>query len=197
MNIYYCQQRSDEWFKLRVGRITGTSFATMANGKTSGIDKLVYKTAAERVTGVSSDSGFSNSDMERGVELEAEARAAYEYETLTHVQEVGFIALDKFTGVSPDGLVGDDGGVEIKCPRPYTHMEYLSKGGGWKKYKWQVQGALWCSSRAWWDFVSYCPEFPAGKSLLIERVKPDAECFEKLEAGRKMLAERIEAVING
>jgi hypothetical protein len=189
-------QRSPEWFALRVGRITGTSFNTMANGTKDGIETLCLKTAAERITGVSIDEPYTNPAMENGVCLEAEARESYETTTFAPVLEVGFLELDEYVGVSPDGLVGDEGGVEIKCPQAHTHLKYRTNGGNaWLAYKWQVQGALWVTGRKWWDFVSYCPAFPPSQRLHIERVTPDAEAFKKLDEGANRCRARIAELV--
>ena len=197
MKLYDMPQRSDEWFAVRLGKITSTSFATMANGQPSTIETLCYKVAAERITGVASGNGYTNAAMEHGVETEALARLAYETRSFAAIQEVGFAELDEYIGVSPDGLVDNDGGVEIKCPQPHTHLQYLAEKTPWRSYKWQIQGCLWVTGRDWWDFASFCPDFPAGKQLLVERVVPDAAAFKKLAAGadhcRKRIAEIMEA----
>jgi len=198
MIVHAMPQRTLEWFAVRRGKITGTSFPTMANGKKASIETLCLKTAAERVTGVSCENEYSNAAMENGVEMEAMGREAYEARDFVQVREVGFVELDEYIGVSPDGLVGDEGGVEIKCPQPHTHLSYLlARGKAWTGYKWQVQGTLWVTGRSWWDFISFCPAFPLGKRLLVERVTPDAECFRKLEAGAAFCRKRIAEIVNG
>ena len=195
--IHTMPQRSDEWFAVRLGKITGTSFGTMANGKKPTIETLCLKTAAERLTGVSSDNGFSNAAMENGTETEELARQAYETTDFSVVQAVGFLELDEYIGVSPDGLVGDDGGLELKCPMPHTHLQYLTQKSPHKAYRWQVQGALWVTGRKWWDFVSFCELFPPDKQLVIERVEPDMDCFARLEAGAEHCRNRIREIMEG
>ena len=197
MKYYWdVEQRTDEWHALRLGRITGTSFTTMANGKPATIGTLCEKTAAERITGVSSESGFTNEAMERGIELESQAIAMYEAQTFAQVQPVGFIEFNDYIGCSPDGLVCHLGGVEVKCPEQHTHLGYLlSKGKAWRKYKWQIQGALWLTQRECWDFVSYNPDFPPERQLLIERVLPDEECFAKLKNGANDCSIRIRMIM--
>jgi len=198
MKTHTMPQRSEEWFAVRLGKITGTSFKTMANGRDGTIETLCLKTAAERITGVLSDGGYTNEAMENGCALEDQARQCYETTAFQFVQEVGFLELDEFVGVSPDGLVGDDGGVEIKCPQAHTHLTYLlASGKAWRAYRWQIQGALWVTGRQWWDFVSYCPDYPVKRELLIERVEPDKEAFEKLEKGAAHCRERIAAIVKG
>ena len=197
MKIHTMPQRSDEWHAVRLGKITGTSFPTMANGKLATIETLCLKTAAERLTGASSDSTYTNAAMENGTDTEALALQAYESTTFNTVRVVGFVELDEFIGVSPDGLVGDDGGAEIKCPEAHTHLRYLMEKNPHRAYRWQVQGALWVTGRAWWDFVSFCELFPPDQQLVIERVEPDKECFAKLEAGAEHCRKRISEIMDG
>ena len=197
MLIHEMEQRSDEWHAVRVGKITGTSFTTMANGKKDTIEKLCLQTAAEKLTGRSCESGYTNAAMENGCETEALGRQAYEATQLVHVAEVGFIELDEYIGCSPDGMVGD-GGFELKCPMAHTHLGYLLDPETLpKKYKWQVQGFLWVTGRAWIDVVSFNELFPPDKQLLIVRVLPDADAFEKLEAGADYCRKRIAEILNG
>ena len=197
MKVHRMPQRSDEWFQVRLGKITGTSFSTMAAGKPETFKKLCYRVLSERRTGCPCDSVPVTPAMQRGIELEHTARREYERQEFCIVEEVGFLEKDDLLGVSPDGLVGDDGGVEIKCPKQETHEAYLDKKEPWRQYRWQIQGALWVSGREWWDFVSYCPAYaPVGKHIAVWRVLPDAEAFKKLEDGaarcRKFIRERLE-----
>ncbi len=196
MIIHDVEQLSEEWFALRRGKITGTSFRTMANGRKDGIETLCLKVASEILTGVSAEKPFTNDAMEEGVALEPLARQAYEARTFDKVDEVGFLELNEFIGCSPDGLVGEDGLVEIKCPMQHTHLKYLASGGkAWRGYKWQVQGALWVSGRKWLDFVSYNPYFPPHLQLYVERVLPDMVAFEKLNGGMDYCVAKIETLI--
>jgi hypothetical protein len=157
MIIHYCEQGSQEWQDLRLGRFTATDFATLANGKKATIDNLILKKAAEIVTGKKAYSDFYNKHMERGNELEAEAREAFELERLVSVEQVGFIEVNEFIGCSPDGLVGDYSGIEIKCKDNHTHLKTLLKGDN--SYKWQIVGNMWCTGRKEWEFYCYNPNF--------------------------------------
>jgi len=199
MKIYDCEQRSEEWFALRLGKITGTSFQTMANGKPKTIEALCNKAVTEIRTGCPAETPYTNGAMENGIITEAMAREAYEADQLTHVTQVGFLELDEFIGCSPDGLVGEDGGVEIKCPKATTHNRYLDTEPGKAHrdsyYRWQIQGALWITNRKWWDFVSFCEQFPYDLQLLIERVYPDPKCFEKLESGAEYCRAKIKEML--
>lgn len=194
------EQRTEGWNKIRLGRITSTKFKELCAGRPATVELLYKKVAAEILTGVSCEKPFNLSPaMEEGIRLEGEARAAYELETKSHVKEVGFISKEKLWGCSPDGLVGDDGMVELKAPMSHTHLGYLmADGGAHKAYRWQIQGQLWVSGRDWVDFCSYCPSYSEDKRLLIERVTsahPDQieihNAAVKLEA---RVAEILEAV---
>ena len=192
--IHTCEQRTDEWRALRIGRITATQFPTLDNGRKDTIETLCYKIAAEKITGVSSDGTYTNENMERGIELEDEAINYYEVEKLVHVERVGFISLDDDFGCSPDGLVDIEGLLEVKCPQAHTHLRYLRKGG-YRDYKWQCQGQLFVSGREWLDFVSYSPDFSSDKRIFIERVLPDEKCFASIRAGMAFCHNRIREIM--
>jgi len=175
------EQRSDEWQKLRCGVATASCFdriITPATGKPSA-SAVAYRREllAEWLTAqpVSvKESGW----MQRGTEMEPEARAFYEFEADAEVTEAGFVFLDerRLIGCSPDGLVGDDGLVEIKCPAPHTHVGYLLDAKLPTAYIPQVQGALWVTGRRWCDFISYHAEMEP----LIVRVKRDEGYIAKM-----------------
>ena len=200
MIIHEMEQRSPEWHKVRTGKITATSFQTLAAGRDSTVETLCLKTASERITGHSEDSFYTNEAMENGKETEKEALAAYSSTTLTHVREVGFVEYSDYFGCSPDVLVGEDGGVEVKCPLPHTHLKYINADKtDWKwidsKYRWQIQGSLYLTERLWWDFVSYCPFFPPEKQLIIYRVEIDDQSFEKIKDGMEHCEKRIKEIV--
>ena len=125
MKILNCIQGSDEWLEARLGKFTGSDFHTlMGNSQTK--KTILLKKAAERITGKRADAcKFSNIHTERGHELEEEARAEYSIQNLVLVQEVGFIELNDIVGSSPDGLVENDGGLEIKCKDNHTHLQAI------------------------------------------------------------------------
>lgn len=197
MIIHNCQQRSDEWRRIRLGHITSTNFATMANGKKDTIETLCYKIASEKLTGQSAEENYTNPAIEHGIETEDEAIGFYETEYWVHVQKVGFVELDDFIGVSPDGLIGEDGGVEVKCPQTHTHLKYLKNPESlYKDYKWQVQGCLWVTSRKWWDIISYCNSFTENR-MVRQRILPSDECIDALKAGADKCRKRIQEILNG
>lgn len=193
------EQGSPEWFELRRGRATGSHFAdVMAQGK-GGAEATTrrnyrMRVALEIVTGKVISDGFTgNKHTERGKELEPFARMAYESITGEIVQEVDFLK-HKFlaAGVSPDGLVNDDGMVEFKCPIPAIHWDYLNLPAGTPpaEYKWQVYGEMWVSGRRWNDFVSHCEDMPESLRTHINRIHWDDKIIAELDAGvSKFLAE--------
>jgi hypothetical protein len=161
-------QRSDAWFAARRGLPTCSRFdkiITAAKALPSASqDTLINELIAESVLPPEQGMirGPITADMEQGIILEAEARCRYEMEYATApVSEVGFIISDcgRFGG-SPDALVGDVGGVEIKCPNPVTHVGYVRAGTLPNDYKAQVHGYMAVTGRDWWDFFSYSRRFP-------------------------------------
>ena len=172
--IHYCKQRTDEWARLRSGRFTASDFDTLMPAKSKAIDSwtktqldIVHRVAAERLTGQVSDGGYISAAMQWGIDTENEARSAYEFETGKTVQQVGFIEYDEWLGCSPDGLIDDDGGLELKCPTSAVHLSYLRDQSLFiNDYKWQCLGSLLVSGRSRWELISYDPRFPEDKQLV-------------------------------
>ena len=167
------KQGSLEWLAARAGLPTASNFDRIITTKgepSTQQQKYLYQLAGERLTGMPMET-YTNGNMERGKELEAEARKVYEFVTDNEVAQVGFCleSEERKYGCSPDGLIGDKGGIEIKCPTLPVAIEYLDKGILPTAYYQQVQGCLLVTGRAWWDFVSYYPGLP----LLIVRVGRD------------------------
>lgn len=133
---------------------------------------------AERMSGVTEES-FSNGDMDKGTELEPQARECYEKLNGVIVQQVGFVKLDDNIGCSPDGLVLDAGLIEIKCPKNSTHIRYMLADKMVAKYINQVQGQLWVTDRKWCDFISFNPRIESRPFWCI-RVKRDEAYINKL-----------------
>lgn len=174
--IINCEQRSDEWFKARLGRLTSSrasdAFATLKSGKGEAASRrnLRVSLALERLTGQPCEDRYSNKHMDRGVELEPEAVAVYEATKGVFVERVGFISHDELmAGYSPDGLVEPDGLIECKAPIPAVHLGYFRDGIP-SDYLTQIRHALWMTGRAWADFVSYCTAFPEDMQLYVKRV---------------------------
>jgi putative phage-type endonuclease len=175
-------QRSVEWIEARLGHATGSRASDMLAGKDTQARKgYITQLVTERLTGMSQDF-YTNADMQRGIEVEPVARAAYQ---ANHelVDEVGFIKHPTILwfGASPDGLVGSDGLVEIKCPRSTTHLEYIQAKKPPAKYVPQMMAQLSCTGRKWVDFVSFDNRFPEHLQLFVVRFEPSAEELEKFE----------------
>lgn len=194
-------QGTDGWFEDRRGIPTSSMYsAVLAKGEGKTRASYMVKLAAERLTGKRAES-FSNAHTDRGTEQEPFAQMAYEAITGNVVREVGFIRHPiLLTGGSPDGLVDDDGGLEIKSVIPTTQIETIRKGGYPSGHKPQIQGNLMNTGRAWWDFCSYSPDMPSGLDVYIFRVVRDEDYIKTLEAEiikfNKELDEMVEA-LNG
>lgn len=173
MKFHDVDQNSDEWFKLRGGRLTSSKLGTiMANfGKAFGdpAKKYAVNVAIEQITGEAISSTYSNEHMERGHEQEPIARAAYEDEFFCEVDNGGFFDLG-FVGCSPDGLVGDTGLIEIKSVIGSVHYANIKRQAVDPAYKWQCIGNLKFTSREWIDFISYSADFPEDKQLFVVRM---------------------------
>ncbi len=180
-------QRSPEWFAVRAGKVTASRIADMmARTKTGwGAGRVNYmaELVAERLTGVPQN-GYVNAAMQRGTETEPEAITAYEFYSDNSVEAVGFIQHPaiEMSGASPDGHVGEDGSLEVKCPNTSTHIDTLLGGSVPGKYILQIQWQLACSGRAWADFVSYDPRMPEELKLFVRRVERDDVKIAELEA---------------
>lgn len=182
MKIIECVQGTPEWYAARLGMITASCFdavkAKSKDGKGYGKTRRSYllQLAAERIFGEMEES-YTNGAMERGKQLEAEARGSYEANYDVAVQEIGFCKLDDWVGCSPDGLIGDDGQLEIKVPKGTTFLEHKETGMLVQDYKHQTQGQLWITGRQWCDFVVYHP-----KALpFVTRLYRDEEYIKMLE----------------
>jgi putative phage-type endonuclease len=187
------EQGTDEWHALRRGVITASAIGKLmtAGGKPANNDTSraqLYQLLAERITG-ESDPGFYNDDMARGHLLEPYARDLYAKHR-SPVQECGFVTLTTSAGTlgySPDGLVGADGLIEIKCPRPKTHLRSLLTGEVPSEYIPQVQTGLAVTARRWCDYISYSPGLP----LFVQRCQPvpdlAAQIFAAHEAAERQL----------
>jgi len=179
MRVFECEQGSAEWFAARLGIPSASMYDKIVTAKgdwSTQANGYINQLVAEELTGERVPI-FQNQWMLRGVELEPEARNLYIQTNQVKVHEMGFILHDDIdTGCSPDGLIGRDGGLEIKCPAPATHVEYLRGGKLPNRYKQQVMGCLWVTDRQWWDFMSYHPDMKP----LIVRVERDEEYIASL-----------------
>ena len=179
MLVLECEQGSEEWHKARAGVPSASNFSkliTAAGKPSTSAETYINSLIAYLITGTVEES-YKNENMARGNLLEPQARAMYELATDNVVTEVGFCLHDTImAGCSPDGLVGDDGGLEIKCPSASTHVGYLRSQKLPTIYKQQVMGCLWITGREWWDFMSFHPEMED----LIVRVYRDDEYINVL-----------------
>ena len=179
-------QGSEEWFAIRCGKVTASRVAdVIAKTKTGwGASRKNYlaELVAERLTGQSAG-GFTNAAMQWGTDMEPEARAAYSFFRDADVQEIGFVVHPTIedSGASPDGLVGDDGLVEIKCPNTATHIDTLLSETIPGKYVTQMDWQMACTGRKWCDFVSYDPRLPEDMRIFIKRVVRDDQRIAELE----------------
>ncbi|WP_416398081.1 YqaJ viral recombinase family protein [Allohahella sp. A8] len=173
MIFHDVEQNTDAWLALRVGRITSSNLSKLMahEGKAFGEPAKQYAVniCIERAIGRPVGGGFSNSHMERGHEQEGLARALYEAETFSTVSNGGFFELDDI-GCSPDGLVYDDGEVEIKSVIPAIHFANIKRQTIDPVYKWQIIGNVHFTQRDWIDSISYCADFPPDKQLYRCRV---------------------------
>lgn len=190
------QQGTQEWFQARLGLVTASRIVdVMMKPSTAGYQNYRSQLVVERLMGEPVES-FKSAAMERGTELEPQARANYMLETGLAVQEVGFIPHATLkAGASPDGLVGDNGLVEIKCPMPTEHLRTLTGGAIQRKYALQMQFQMACTGREWCDFVSFNPDLPDHLALHIERVKADAETQLEIEAAVSVMCGDVEAML--
>ena len=178
-------QGSAEWKALRAGKVTASRIADMMAKTKSGwgASRANYaaQLVAERLTGEVAES-YTNAAMQWGTDHEADARVAYEFRTDASVVEIGFVEHPTIpmTGASPDGLVGDDGMVEIKCPNTATHIEWAVAGKVPPEHRLQMQFCMLCTRRDWWDFVSFDPRMPEGQQLFIRRLYRDEKVINEL-----------------
>ena len=179
------EQKSDFWFRARCGNLTASRMAdAMAKTKTgygAGRKNYMAQLVVERLTGEVAES-FTNAAMEWGTSTEPMAREAYETATGTFVIEDGFRLHPEIprTGASPDGLVGEQGMIEIKCPNTATHIDTLLSQTIPKKYVLQMHWQMECYSREWVDFFSFDPRLPEHLQLFIKRVELDQKLMAEI-----------------
>ena len=176
--IEMIEQRTDEWFAARIGKVTASRVADVIaktkTGYSATRDNYMAQLVCERLTGQKGET-FTNSAMQHGTDTEPLARISYEVAQNVLVDEVGFVPHPtiEMAGASPDGLVGDDGLLEIKCPNTATHIETLLSQTVPGKYNTQMQFQMACTGRQWCDFVSFDNRLPAELQLFVKRVPRD------------------------
>lgn len=190
------EQRTEEWFAERLGKVTASRIAdVMMKPTTAGYANYQAQLVCERLTGQPTET-FTSAAMQHGTDTEPQARAMYELTCGVDVVEVGFIPHPTLamSGASPDGLVDDDGLVEIKCPQPATHIKTLTGKSIDRKYLLQMQWQMACTGREWCDFVSFCPSFPADLQLFVKRIERDAEQVEEITAAVTQFLAGVDAM---
>lgn len=184
MKIIDCAQNSPEWFQARCGMVTASEFkSVMAKGQGKTRKRYMNQLLAERISGRPFTNGYQSNSMDYGSEIEDEARANYELKNMVDVDRVGFV-VSRFSeniGASPDGLIANDGGCELKCPESHTHIEYLLSRKVPSQYVAQIQGNMWVCERDWWDFVSYDKRV-VGRELFVVRVYRDDEYIKNMQS---------------
>jgi hypothetical protein len=186
--IIEAEQRSPEWFAARLGRLTGSRagdmLATIKSGEAAARRDLRMQLVCERLTGQLQEDVFINAAMQRGIDCEPLAFAAYEARTGQMVQRTGFLAhSEHLAGCSLDGHVGEfDGLIELKCPKSATHLKYLRAGVVPAEHVPQITHNLWITGAAWCDFVSYDDRFPEALGLFVVRVPRDEQAIAVYEA---------------
>jgi putative phage-type endonuclease len=185
--IEMMDQGSESWFQVRIGKVTASRVADVIaktkTGYSASRDNYMAQLVCERLTGQKGES-FTNAAMQHGTDTEPLARAAYEALKDVLVDEVGFVPHPtiEMAGASPDGMVGDDGLIEIKCPNTATHIDTLLSQTVPGKYNTQMQFQMACTGRKWCDFVSFDNRLPEELQLFVMRVPRDEVFIRLIEA---------------
>lgn len=202
-NLEELIQGSEAWKLARCGKVTaskiGDVMAKIKSGEAAVRADYRTQIILERITGTPQDDGYVNDAMRWGTEQEPFARGAYEAHKGILVDQVGFIDHPsiRFSGASPDGLIGKDGLVEIKCPMSKTHLATLMAGEVPAKYRdYQIQWQLACAGRTWCDFVSYDPRFPAHMQMFVGRVERNVVRIAEIEAEVRQFLHEVDAALH-
>lgn len=194
MKILDIQQQTPEWYQARAGVPSASNFDKVVTTKgelSKQVEKYAFQLAGEAILGTKEET-YQNDAMKRGVMLEPEARLCYEVMTGNSVQQVGLCIADGGYACSPDGLVGDDGLLEIKCPSLAVHVSYLIDNALPSDYFQQVQGQMLVTGRKWCDFCSYYP----GLKTLIIRVNRDDVFCNKLHDALVGLVKNVSEIVS-
>lgn len=191
MIIHEIEQGSAEWHDIKRGKFSASNFSKLFMAETTqGYNDIINQIVFERITGKSPEF-YVNAYMERGTELEPEARQDYEFSTFKKVKQVGFIELNEWVGVSPDGLIGEDGMLEIKCPKYSTLINQKLTQKVPKDYYWQMQGQMYVADKKWVDYYVYHPDLDP-LLIRVERNEDDIEKLrQKLDKAIETATERI------
>lgn len=184
------EQGSEEWRQLRSGKLTASNAQAIAsNGK--GLETYCLQVVADKYA--LAEEQYTNKDIERGNELEDQARSMYEMENGVKIKQVGFVEINEYVGCSPDGLIDPDKGIEIKCHNNAKHFSLLLNGEKAidSRYMWQMQMSMFLTGREW-IFIAYNPNFE--QSLVTFDIKPDEKKMEKLQKGIEAGKEKIKTL---
>ena len=180
------EQGTEEWFAARLGKVTASRVKdVMAKGRgnqpSATRKNYMMELLCQRLTGTREDN-FTSAAMQRGTDLEPIARSAYEIERGVIVTEAEFIIHPEYnqTGASPDGFVGTDGPIEIKCPNTAQHVACIQSGEPDAKYWWQMQHQMACTGRKWNDFASFDDRMPEPLQLFVARVERDEQAISTM-----------------
>lgn len=204
MTVLTMPQRSPEWFQARAGLLTASDAADIYGVRKDGKETaarrdLRIRLALERVTGRVEMDGYINADMQRGIDLEAEARAAYEMAEGAIVTEAGLCVSDELPiGASPDGFIGEDGLVELKCPRPANHWTAIVERGipADSGYLPQLRHQLLVTGREYVDWVSYCPSMPPELQVVVYSLARDKAELPAHELAVRQFLREVDALVD-
>lgn len=192
-------QGSEMWHQIRLGKVTASRMQdVLSKGRGSAPSKTaetyMMELIAEKLTGQAKPF-FENDAMKWGTETEPQARAMYELSSSNDVLEVAFIELNEFVGASPDGLIGDDGMLEIKCPTTITQIKRALTDNYSQDYTAQIQMQLWVAEREWCDFLSFDPRLDIDASYLLQRVYRDEKFIEDMAAKTNLFIEKMNEIL--
>ena len=195
------EQRTEEWFAARLGKVTASRVADVVARTKSGYGasraNYMAELVCERLTGVRGEF-YQSAAMQWGTEQEPAAREAYESKTGVLVLDTGFVPHPniQMAGASPDGLIGTDGGIEIKCPNTNTHLDTLLSEKVPERYLNQIYWQMACTGGLWVDFVSFDPRLPESMQLFIQRVPRDDAAIRNLESEVQIFLSELEQKVN-
>ena len=194
------KQGTDAWHQARLGKVTASKVADVMaktkSGPSASRTNYMMELLCQRLTGAREE-GYQNAAMQRGTDLEPIARIAYEAAEGVLVDQVGFVihpSIPEF-GASPDGLVGNPGLIEIKCPNTAQHVDFLRTGRPDGKYIWQMQAQIACAERDWCDFVSYDDRLPEALQYKRVRIMRDSAKIVEMETEIRAFLAELDALV--
>ena len=195
------EQGTEAWLQLRLGKVTASRVADIMAKTKTGVSasrgNYLIELALQRVTG-NIEPMYTNDAMAWGTATEPQARVDYEVKTGNFVDQIAFVEHPtiEWFGCSPDGLVGNDGLIEIKCPNSATHWATIKDGKPPNKYVIQMQTQMACTNRQWCDFVSFDPRMPERSQLFICRVERDQIMIDEIEVEVMKFLNEVESEVN-